>query len=198
LCDGASHQVLFLFQQLLHPDPNARAQSMREVLSHPFFGIGELKGDAPVFDRPTLGYASATNTVDINAFTDESFKHGNGIIMESEVMTFSPIKDGMPSLMEVDIEEVASDVSEEAVPSSKPGPDPPVLDIAVPAEVNPRAVETKPPVVISRSSPQAQPSATLAPVLADSTPNTVTAAPTKKSKFGIKKRMSGNLFGKKK
>jgi hypothetical protein len=38
---------------------------MRDVLSHPFFGIGKLAGVAPVFDRPKLG--QATKIVDISA-----------------------------------------------------------------------------------------------------------------------------------
>merc|ERR1712157_214894 len=54
---------------LLHPNPNARAQSMREVLEHPYFGLGKLAGEAPVFDRPNLN--KTTNTVEIDQYTEE-------------------------------------------------------------------------------------------------------------------------------
>ncbi len=41
---------------------------MRDVLRHPFFGIGKLAGVAPVFNRPKLGQVS--KIVDISAIID--------------------------------------------------------------------------------------------------------------------------------
>jgi hypothetical protein len=40
---------------------------MRDVLGHPFFGIGKLAGVAPVFVRPKLGLPGASNVIDIVA-----------------------------------------------------------------------------------------------------------------------------------
>ena len=40
---------------------------MRDVLGHPFFGIGKLAGVAPVFVRPKLGLPGASNVIDIIA-----------------------------------------------------------------------------------------------------------------------------------
>merc|ERR1712174_94192 len=68
---------------LLHPNPNARAQSMREVLEHPYFGLGKLAGEAPVFDRPNLN--ETTNTVEINQYTEEHLATGTVVTPIAEV-----------------------------------------------------------------------------------------------------------------
>ena len=71
--------------QLLHPNPNARAQSMRDVLEHPFFGLGKLAGKAPVFARPNLDTSARSNSVEIDQYTEEHMAKRNEIISQSEV-----------------------------------------------------------------------------------------------------------------
>ena len=71
-----------LAKLLLHPDPSQRVQSMREVLEHPFFGLGKLAGVAPSFKRPTLRtptVASEPNTVDIKTYSEEYLKKRIGV-----------------------------------------------------------------------------------------------------------------------
>lgn len=57
-----------LIKKLLHPDPNARAQSMREVLEHDFFGIGPLP-DQSSFVKTANSTGAATPMV-LNAWYD--------------------------------------------------------------------------------------------------------------------------------
>ena len=62
--DITDMRIYLCLKKLLQPDPNLRAQSMRDVLSHPFFGIGKLLGGSgPVFHRPLLGVSAASNIV---------------------------------------------------------------------------------------------------------------------------------------
>merc|ERR1711957_597555 len=88
-------------KKLLHPNPNARAQSMREVLEHPFFGIGGLAGKVPVFNRPTLGSSDATNTVDINSYTEGHLKQRNEIVAGAEDTKLAQ-KKALPAVSEDD------------------------------------------------------------------------------------------------
>lgn len=54
---------------------------MRDVLGHPFFGIGKLAGVAPVFDRPTLVLSATSNVIlDINA----PHKHEKPALIDTE------------------------------------------------------------------------------------------------------------------
>ncbi|EJK63162.1 hypothetical protein THAOC_16197 [Thalassiosira oceanica] len=73
-----------LAKLLLHPNPNARAQSMRDVLEHPFFGL-KLAGKAPVFARPNLDTSARSNGVEIDQYTEEHMAKRNEIIAQSEV-----------------------------------------------------------------------------------------------------------------
>jgi len=133
-----------LIKKLLHPNPNARAQSMREVLEHPFFGIGKLAGEAPVFDRPALGQQSSTvadNTVDINAYTDEHLKHRNELVAEADAAR-TPEKKKAPTAIEEEKEEPPP-ATEGSVPVletiSEPVDEPikttaPISDVTVPQQ----------------------------------------------------------------
>jgi len=188
-----------LVKKLLDPNPNARAQSMRDILGHPFFGIGKLAGKAPVFDRPTLGSPSAANTVDINAYTDEHLKHRHEIIAEAEAeaMVNTPKKTDIPVVIEMEKEDIALAVVEEPVPSPALEPETSAAPIAAPVEVKPEVIKPEPPVVTA-PPPQAQPPAPAAPSPVPTTraPSPVTNTTTKKSKFGM---MGKSMkFGKKK
>ena len=170
-----------LVKKLLHPNPNARIQSMREVLEHPFFGIGKLPGKAPAFNRPKLGALSAEdNTVDIGAFTDEHLKNRHEIIMEAEdtaaAAKVAPKKKAdVPPVIETKAEE-----PEPVVQEPEPEPEPVIEE----PEPEPE------PVKVVSPPPQAPPAPAARPVSPTLSP-TAPAAAKKKNKFGMK-------FGKKK
>lgn len=87
-----------LSQQLLHPNPNSRSQSLREVLSHPFFGIGKLAGVAPVFDRPKLGSPAVNNKVNIKAAEKEEINRTKVIDVEAAAKARTQKPDETPAL----------------------------------------------------------------------------------------------------
>ncbi|KAL7539641.1 hypothetical protein ACHAXR_009826 [Thalassiosira sp. AJA248-18] len=188
---GGDESVKDLVKKLLHPNPNARAQSMRDVLEHPFFGIGKLAGKAPVFDRPALGALSATNTVDINAYTDEHLKHRHEIVAEAEAMAKATKKEEIPAAVEKETEEEAPAVVEDPEPTPEPVPETsqPPSEASVPSEPE---VQEPEPVVVTAPPPQAPapPVHTPRPVSPPAS-SSAAAASKKKSKFGLK-------FGKKK
>jgi hypothetical protein len=147
---------------------------MRDVLSHPFFGIGKLAGVAPVFNRPKLG--QATKIVDIST-TSVS------IIQSKEVNA------GKESMATVNDEKKKPD--EASAPVKEPSPSPPrpttessALRPEIVREVEP---ERKLPAVPQPQAPP--PPAPVAP-----TPAPPPTSSVSKSKFGIK----GLKFGKKK
>lgn len=109
-----------LVKKLLHPNPNARAQSMRAVLEHPFFGIGKLAGEAPVFERHNLGSSVATNTVDINAYTDEHLKHRHELVVKNEAMAKVAQKKELPAVVEKRSEDESPAKTEGPASSLKP------------------------------------------------------------------------------
>lgn len=162
-----------LVKKLLHPNPNARAQSLRDVLEHPFFGIGKLAGEAPVFDRPTLGSSTATNIVEINAYTDEHLKNRHEIVAEAEAMAKKPAV--------VEEKQVASPPAQIEEPAE------PEAEVSAP---EPAAIEEPEQPVVTAPPPQAQ-QAPIAPAVHAPSPVTT----TKKTKFGIKSKIG---FGKKK
>jgi len=162
-----------LVKKLLDPNPNARAQSMRDVLEHRYFGIGKLAGTAPVFERPELGASSESNTVDISAFTTDHLKNRHNIVAEAEANAKT--------------EAAAAKTAEKKVASpkttvvKKPTPAAPPKTVSPPpaAAVEPAVIKPAPQdIPASASTESAEP---------------VAAATTtkKKSKFGMK-------FGKKK
>ena len=61
-----------LIKKLLHPKPEARAQSMREVLEHPFFGKGKLVEGSP-FIKNTAS-SIATKSVVVKTYSDDYMK----------------------------------------------------------------------------------------------------------------------------
>lgn len=121
---------------------------MREVLEHPFFGLGKLAGKAPDFDRPTLGQPlpAADNTVDISAYTDDHLKHREELIAKAGAAK-TPEKKETPIVVEEEeeVEVVAS------IEKPKPSPE----KIPTPAP--------KAPKVSSSPSPQSAPSRPVSP-----------------------------------
>ena len=117
-----------LVKKLLQPDPNSRAQSMRDVLSHPFFGIGKLAGGSgPVFDRPKLSPTSASN----NLVTKEKTPV---LINAARVMPQSSPEPPPASV----------NVTEPKQPAATVNPTSCVLDIKVPAPKQPIATVNAP------------------------------------------------------
>ncbi|KAL7552206.1 hypothetical protein ACHAWF_016273 [Thalassiosira exigua] len=190
-----------LVKKLLHPNPNARAQSMREVLEHPYFGIGKLKGEPPSFDRPTLGSDKATNTVDIGAFTEDHRRNRNEIVAEATVRASqkaAATEDKEEVLPPAALTQAAKEkkpvpalVPEKPVPrasaESSVAPTPPApVDVVKKTEPSRQAARGTPSTV--RPPPQAATRPAPAPRAAVSPP---ASQPKKKSMFGRK-------FGKKK
>mmetsp|Transcript_24499 Transcript_24499/g.40163 ORF Transcript_24499/g.40163 Transcript_24499/m.40163 type:complete len:696 (+) Transcript_24499:3-2090(+) len=191
-----------LVKKLLHPNPNARAQSMREVLEHSFFGIGKLAGEAPVFDRPTLGSSAATNTVDINAYTDEHLKHRNEIVAEAEAMAKTPEKKEMPAVVEKEKEDelpVKIEDSAHSLESIPETPEPPSQP-SVPSKPELKVITSKPELEVkvpeppALASPRRQsvptprhvPPPDLARTPSARAPSPVPTSSRRKSKFGFK------------
>ena len=85
---------------------------MRDVLGHPFFGIGKLAGVAPVFARPKLGLPGASNVIDINPPDQE----GTSFLFNSEKNDNTSLSGMQPS------PQPSSKISK-VVPSFK-GPEP--------------------------------------------------------------------------
>mmetsp|Transcript_19506 Transcript_19506/g.38265 ORF Transcript_19506/g.38265 Transcript_19506/m.38265 type:complete len:1975 (-) Transcript_19506:115-6039(-) len=84
-----------LIKKLLHPDPNARVQSMREVLEHDYFGIGKLP-EGPSFVK-TSNSAISSAPVVLNAWYDGYERKRNFDI----VYTPAPIlQEDMPAVEE--------------------------------------------------------------------------------------------------
>lgn len=121
---------------------------MRDVLSHPFFGIGKLAGVAPVFDRPKLG--QATKIVDINSTNDanmiQSKEAGTGTKAETKNIdakiepddASSPVNEMIPVPLPITesnvlLSEILREVEQERIPTSAPIAPPPVLVKAAPA-----------------------------------------------------------------
>jgi len=178
-----------LVKKLLHPNPNARAQSMREVLEHPFFGLGKLEGEAPAFDRPELGQQSpkkTDNTVDINQYTDEHLKQRHELVAETDASR-TPEKKDAP----------ASGGKEEEVPPETKGPPPSPKPAApakksasppaapVPSKPEPKAPGRPGRVSFSAATPQSapppsqtvSPPAALAPVVTRAAPPSAAPPP---------------------
>ena len=88
-----SSHIVRSVRQLLHPNPNARAQSMRDVLEHPYFGLGKLAGKAPVFARPNRDESARSNAVEIDQYTEEHMAKRNEIIAQSEVDKKASVKE---------------------------------------------------------------------------------------------------------
>ena len=175
---------------------------MREVLEHPFFGIGKLAGEAPVFDRPTLGSSAATNTVDINAYTDEHLKHRNEIVAEAEAMAKTPEKKEMPAVVEKEKEdELPAKIEDSAhsLESIPETPEPP-SEPSVPSKPELKVITSKPELKVkvpeppALASPRRQSVPTLRhvppPALARTPsarePSPVATSSRRKSKFGFK------------
>ena len=159
---------------MLHPNPNARAQSMREVLEHPFFGLGKLAGKAPVFKRPELGAQSDTNAMDINAYTDEHLANRHEYIAEAEEKAKTPKKEEVPAVIQVEEEPEEEEVEEEPEVVAEPEPAP----------------EVKAPAPAPRPPPQAAPAPAARPVSPAAAPAAApsAAAAKKKSRFGFGKK----------
>jgi len=205
-----------LVNKLLHPNPNARAQSMRDVLGHPFFGLGKLAGTAPVFDRPALGAPSvATNTVDINAHTDEHMKHRKEIIAEAEASAMASKTPQKPVAIPTAFVATQNEAMEKSEPTLVPMPKQVAKPVAAKRPEPARVVSAPPPqaplrpapAASLRSIPVAPPSGPVAPAprltpvarrpSARALPSPEQAQPEalekkKSSKFGRK------IFGKKK
>lgn len=164
-------QFVRLWQQLLHPNPNLRLQSMRDVLSHPFFGIGKLAGLAPVFDRPKLG--QATKIVDINSTSDASMIQSK----EAGTGTKADTKN-IDAMIEPDD---ASSPVNELIPVPLPVTESNELLSEILREVEQERIHFSTPI-----APH--------PVLVKTAPAPAPASVSRVSKFGIK----GIKFGKKK
>ncbi|KAL9185574.1 hypothetical protein ACHAXT_003351 [Thalassiosira profunda] len=120
-----------LRKALRHIDGNDKARdlakkSMREVLEHPFFGLGKLAGKAPVFKRPELGAQSDTNAMDINAYTDEHLANRHEYIAEAEEKAKTPKKEEVPAVIQVEEEPEEEEVEEEPEVVAEPEPAPEV------------------------------------------------------------------------
>ena len=170
-----------LAKMLLHPDPSQRVQSMREVLEHPFFGIGKLAGAAPTFNRPTPKSPTAEdNTVDIKAYSDDYLK--NRVVAEPKLSVGKPreVKPTPEDDMVSPVPSVVSPVPSKDIETSE-------HDSEASSGKNPtKEAEATP--AVPQSAPPVAPAP--APVVQEtSTPSQPDAK--KKSKFGFKK------FGKK-
>lgn len=60
-----------LIKNLLHPNPELRAQTMREALGHPYFGLEKLEGNA-YFDKPQ--YTESAQPVALKIYSDDYMK----------------------------------------------------------------------------------------------------------------------------
>ena len=126
-----------LVKKLLQPDPNLRAQSMRDVLSHPFFGIGKLAGGSgPVFDRPKLSPTAAASNINAT-------KEKTPVLINAARVT--PQSSPEPTLTSVN-------VTEPKQPAATVTPTSYIPDIIVPAPKQPTATVIAPATIQETSA----------------------------------------------